>query len=118
MKTYLLIILLIFTFLSGCSQVSDETLRAAHIAVDNGAIILDVRTPKEYRKKHIKGAMNIPVEELHNLYVRLAKDKAIVVYCRSGNRSSTATSFLSKKGYTVYDVATQGNWERDVSIKH
>jgi F0F1-type ATP synthase assembly protein I len=51
MKTYTLIIFLLLTFIAGCSKVSDETLRAAHKAVDNGAIILDVRTTKEYKKK-------------------------------------------------------------------
>jgi len=117
MKTYILIIFLLLTFIAGCSKVSDETLRAAHKAVENGAIILDVRTTKEYKKKHINKAINIPLQELHNMYVSLAKDKEIVVYCRSGSRSSTATKLLRKKGYTVYDVATQADWERDVSLK-
>lgn len=115
MKKYILIGLLLL--LVGCSKVSDETLRAAHKAVENGAIIVDVRTPKEYKTKHITNAVNHPLRELHNSLVRLPRDKEIVVYCRSGNRSATAADLLRKHGFTVYDVATQADWERDVSLK-
>ena len=87
---------------------------AAHKAHENGAIILDVRTPQEYKTKHIKGAINYPVQELHNLYVRLPKDKAVIVYCRAGNRSAHAAKFLKQQGFTVYDVATQADWEREI----
>ena len=111
------IFIFLLAVLVGCSKVSDETLRAAHKAVENGAIVVDVRTATEFKAKHIKGAINLPIQELHNSYVRLPKDKEIVVYCRSGNRSASATTLLLQHGYTVYDVATQGDWERDVSIK-
>lgn len=117
MKNYLILIVLSLLLITGCSKVDDETLRAAHKAVANGAIIVDVRTKKEFRAKHIKGSINLPIQELHNTYVRLPKGKEIVVYCRSGNRSSTAEKLLRQHGYKVYDVATQGDWERDVSIK-
>jgi phage shock protein E len=112
-----ILVLLLIIALAACSKVDDETLRAAHKAYDNGAIIVDVRTPKEFKAKHIKGAINLPLQELHNTYVRLPKDKEIILYCRSGNRSSTAEKLLIREGFTVYDVATQGDWERDVSLK-
>jgi len=115
MKKYIFVFILVI--LTGCSKVSDETLIAAHKAVDNGAIIIDVRTPKEFKTKHIKNAKNFPLQELHNSYIRLPKDKEIVVYCRSGNRSATATKLLRQHGFTVYDVATQADWEREISIK-
>lgn len=112
-----IIVILLLILLTACSKVDDETLRAAHKAYDNGALIVDVRTPKEFKAKHIKGAINLPVQELHNTYVRLPKDKEIILYCRSGNRSSTAKKLLIREGFTVYDVATQGDWERDVALK-
>jgi phage shock protein E len=117
--TFMKIIIAIFLLflLSACSKVDDETLRAAHKAYSKGAIIVDVRTAKEFKSKHIKGAINLPVQELHNTYVRLPKGKEIIVYCRSGNRSSTATKLLISEGFTVFDVATQSDWERDVSVK-
>ena len=107
--------LLLLLILSACSKVDDETLLAAHLAHQKGAIIVDVRTPVEFKAKHIKGAINLPLQELHNTYVRLTKGKEIIVYCRSGNRSATASNLLRKEGYIVYDVATQGDWERDIS---
>ncbi len=115
MKYILVTFLLIL--LTACSKVDDETLRAAHKAHSKGALIVDVRTQKEFKAKHIRGAINLPLQELHNTYVRLPKDKVIILYCRSGNRSSTAKKLLISEGFTVYDVATQGDWERDVSIK-
>ena len=115
MKNILVILILIT--LVACSKVDDETLRAAHNAVDNGAIIVDVRTKKEFKAMHIKNSINLPLQELHNTYMSLPKGKEIVVYCRSGNRSATAAKLLKQHGYTVYDVATKGDWERDVSVK-
>ena len=116
MKTSMknILMILIYFTLVACSKVDDEILRAAHNAVENGAVIVDVRTKKEFRAKHIKGAINLPIQELHNSYVRLSKNKEIVVYCRSGSRSSTATKLLRQHGFTVYDVATQGDWEREL----
>ena len=118
MKNSIFVTIFILILLAGCSKVSDEVLRDAHKAANNGAIIVDVRTPAEYKSKHIKGAINLPIRELHNTYVRLPKDKEIIVYCRSGNRSATATKLLKQHGFAVYDVATQGDWERDVSLKN
>jgi len=117
MKNNIFLIILILVLLIGCSKVSDEVLIAARKAADSGAIIVDVRTPKEYKSKHIKGAINLPIRELHNTYVRLPKGKEIIVYCRSGNRSATATKILKQHGFIVYDVATQGDWEREIVPK-
>lgn len=111
-----ILFILLFIFLAGCSGIDDEVLRAAHVAVKNGAIILDVRTPKEFKAKHINGALNLPLQQLNKSYVNIPKNKEIVVYCRSGNRSATASKFLRKLGFKVYDVATQRDWERGFSL--
>ena len=107
----LLLALGIFT---GCSRVDDETLRAAHSAVDRGAVVIDVRTTKEYAQKHVSGALNIPVEEISKTVARVPRDKVLVIYCASGNRSAHATMILRQKGWTVFDVATQGDFERKI----
>ncbi len=66
-----------------------------------GFIILDVRTPAEYRHGHIEGALNIDVnltsfrEELE----KLGKENAYLVYCRTGNRSRTALCEMEKLGF-------------------
>ena len=66
-------------------------------------IILDVRTKSEYDEEHIKDAINIPLDEI-NKEIMLNKDKVILVYCRSGNRSKTAATKLIDLGYTAYDI--------------
>jgi phage shock protein E len=111
-----LLFILLFILLVGCSKVDDDVLKAAHVAVNNGAIIIDVRTPSEFKTKHIKGALNFPLQGLNKSYVNLPQNKEIIVYCRSGNRSATARKFLMRQGYTVFDVATQNEWERGFSL--
>ena len=104
----------LLALLGGCSKVSDEDLRAAHAAANNGAIIIDVRTPEEFSTKHISNAINIPVEKIDKLYALIPQNKEIIVYCRSGSRSHVAANYLKQKGRIVYDVATQGEWEREI----
>lgn len=64
-------------------------------------VMLDVRTKAERAERHIKGSMHIPLNELYTRINELSrvKDKEIICYCRSGNRSSTAAMILKKKGF-------------------
>ena len=76
-------------------------------------IVLDVRTPEEYEDEHIEDAILIPDYELKNLAkTKLSdKDKKILIYCRSGNRSESATKELIDMGYkNVYDFVGINNW--------
>ena len=72
------------------------------------AIILDVRTVDEFRSGHIKGSVNIPLQNLNNQLSKLKKDKAIITCCASGSRSSIAKSILKSNGYT--NVHNGGSW--------
>ena len=65
------------------------------------AVLLDVRTPQEYREGHIPGSKNVPLQTIDKM-VDLAenKDKALYVYCYSGARSRQAVSHLQHMGYT------------------
>lgn len=78
-------------------------------------ILLDVRTPEEFASGHIEGAINIPVEELAQRVAEVPTGQPVVVYCRTGNRSSSAARILANAGFnTVYDI--QGgtvNWARE-----
>ena len=112
-----LLILPLLLMLSACSKVSDEDLRAAHTAYEKGAIIIDVRTREEYREKHINKSVNIPLHLLEKYLEHLPLDKEFITYCRTGNRSKMAAEFLREKGFTVYDVATQEEWERKLPQK-
>ena len=68
----------------------------------SGAMLLDVRTPEEYRSGHIPGAIVIPNETIGTEEIPQLpdKDQLIMVYCRSGNRSKQASDKLVKLGYT------------------
>ena len=70
--------------------------------IKSGALLIDVRTKKEFEEGHIKDAINIPFEETNNLMTAIGFDKRrpVVVYCRSGNRSGKAKTELDKRGYT------------------
>ncbi len=65
-----------------------------------GAFMLDVRTPAEWLEVHIPGATLIPLDELVVRMSELPADEIIVIYCRSGNRSSQALDILLKAGYS------------------
>lgn len=77
--------------------------------VKSGAIILDVRTSGEFASGHIKGAINIPVDQLgRNLSKLKDKEKTIITCCASGMRSASAKSILKSAGYV--DVHNGGGW--------
>ncbi len=74
--------------------------------------LVDVRTPEEYASGHIAGSVNIPVEELDARKGEISKDEAVVLYCRSGNRSNQAAQILDRAGYTgVYDLGGIIAWQ-------
>ena len=73
-----------------------------------GAIIVDVRTPDEYRNGHITGSLNIPLHSLSNNFSKLKKDECIICCCASGMRSGSATGILRSKGFT--EVYNGGSW--------
>lgn len=69
-----------------------------------GAIVLDVRTPEEYRMGHIKQSINIPLQNLSHKIGDLAKKKkAIITVCRSGSRSAMAKNMLRQAGIEAYN---------------
>lgn len=77
--------------------------------VKEGAIILDVRSKGEYAGGHIKGSINIPVDQLgNNLQKMKDKAKPIITCCASGMRSASAKSILKSNGYT--EVYNGGAW--------
>jgi len=77
--------------------------------VQQGAIILDVRSKGEFMGGHIKGAVNISVDTLRNNLGKLKdKNKPIITCCASGMRSASAKSILMANGYT--QVHNGGGW--------
>ena len=67
----------------------------------SGAVLLDVRTPQEYKEGHIPGSKNIPLASLAQPgIVTFQKDTPLFVYCYSGGRSRQAADILKSMGYT------------------
>ena len=66
-----------------------------------GAVLLDVRTPEEFREGRIPGAVNVSLQTIEQVAsVVKEKDTPLFVYCRSGVRSRQAVSALQNMGYT------------------
>jgi len=79
--------------------------------VNNGAIILDVRSKEEYSSGHIKGSINLAVDQLKsNLYKLNDKNNTIITCCASGMRSASAKNILIANGYK--SVFNGGGWQR------
>ena len=77
--------------------------------IKNGGIILDVRSPGEFKGGHIKGSRNIPLNSLPaNLKKLKSKEQPIITCCASGMRSASAKSILQSNGYT--NVYNGGGW--------
>lgn len=77
----------------------DETKE--RVKNNRNVILLDVRTPSERKQQQIKGSIHIPLYEIEKRASELEKfkDKEIICYCRSGNRSVNAAAKLKKKGF-------------------
>lgn len=68
--------------------------------IDEGAYVVDVRTPMEFQMGHYQGADNIPLDQVQARMNEFGpKDRTVVVYCRSGNRSGQAKVMLEAAGY-------------------
>lgn len=75
--------------------------------VQNGAKIIDVRTPSEFSAGHIKNSVNIPLQTIQGQLSKIKKDKPIILCCASGARSGAATRILKSNGYEAYNG---GGW--------
>ncbi|WP_396177489.1 rhodanese-like domain-containing protein [Flavobacterium sp.] len=75
---------------------------------------VDVRTPAEFAQGSVKGAVNIPLDQIEKQLAKFKGKKNIVVFCRSGSRSSKAKAILEQNG--IINVTNGGSWE-DVIAK-
>jgi rhodanese-related sulfurtransferase len=77
--------------------------------IDQGALLIDVRTPAEFNGGAAPGAKNIPLQELkHHIGKLKETGKPVVAYCRSGNRSGMAAQILNEKGIEAYNAGSVG----------
>lgn len=121
MKQILPILLTFFLLLTGCGgngsdssyqQITQE--EAKEMMDTEEVIILDVREQDEYDSGHIPDAVLLPVGTINEdtaAEVIPEKDSKVLVYCRSGNRSKTASSTLVELGYTnIYEFGGINTW--------
>ena len=113
-------LLLFLLLLTGCGgnsadgyqQISQE--EAKEMMDTQEVILLDVREQDEYDSGHIPGAVLLPVgtiDETTAAEVIPEMDSTVLVYCRSGNRSKTASAALAGLGYTaIYEFGGINTW--------
>lgn len=125
----LLLMMILIITLAGCSsentstdpdnsyqKISSEEAKKM-MDEDSSIIILDVRTPEEFKSGHIQGAVNIAQTEIAVIIKTAIPDKSatILVYCQSGNRSALASKELIELGYlNIYDFGGINDWKYDV----
>ena len=84
---------------------------------DSSAILMDVRTPEEFRSERIPNSVNANVisSSFMNKISSLDKSKTYFVYCRSGGRSAQACSIMADEGFNVYNlIGGIGSWTGEV----
>jgi rhodanese-related sulfurtransferase len=82
--------------------------------VNDGAFLVDVRTPGEFAEGNVKGSVNIPLDQVQNQLAKFKAKENIVVFCRSGNRSGQAKSILEQNGFS--NVTNGGTWQDILSL--
>ena len=85
----------------------------ATIVIDE-AFLVDVRSSDEFARSHVKGSVNIPLDQIPNLLSKFKGKKNIVVFCRSGDRSNQAKAILELNGFT--NVINGGTWHNVESL--
>ncbi len=79
--------------------------------IDGGARLIDVRNPEDFSKKHIPGAINLPLEKLNQQLDEL-RDQCVVLYCQRGVLSQIAARSLKRKGCSkVYNLGAMSRWQ-------
>lgn len=74
---------------------------------DNQTILIDVRSPQEYREGHLESSINIPLYDLEEKceYFINKKQNTIIIYCQTGKRSKKAIEILKEKGFeNLYQI--------------
>lgn len=112
---FLVIALGIIIIMGGKSYTSFKTIgyEEAYKMMKKDVLILDVRTKEEYEQGHIKNSINVPLNKI--AFFNEKKDKTILVYCQSGNRSREGSKQLLSMGYKkVYNIGGIDGWPYEI----
>lgn len=91
------------------------------LSTGQNIVLLDVRTPEEYREVHIPKSKSVPLNQLKSKITKTVSDKnaEIIVYCLSGMRAASACSELARMGYTnVSNMGGIQSWEYETEKGH
>ena len=72
--------------------------------IDSGAQVVDIRTDVEHEAGHIPGDRHVPLADLPGESAQLNKDAALIVYCRSGNRSGPTAEAFAASGWDAHSI--------------
>ncbi len=117
MRLILLVSFILFSSLTFAKveQISQQALLINQMSATPHQII-DVRSPEEFAEGHVKGALNIPFNQIdkHQDLLNSLKDKTLVVYCRSGRRAGIFGNTLSKEGFNLLHLTGDMNaWQAE-----
>lgn len=83
------------------------------------ALVIDVRSPAEFKSGHVKGAVNIPLQQIGNELQKIKKqNRPVITCCRSGARSGAAAKRLKDFGIEVYNGGSWENVNRQLKADH
>lgn len=85
---------------------------------EDGSYLIDVRSSKEYKEGHIKGSINLPLEDIEDIDVIVDDPESkIYLYCRSGKRSSQGATILRSLGYeNVINIGGILDWSGEMKL--
>ena len=94
---------------------SHEAAKFAREYQDRGGLLIDVRSPAEFKSGHLPRAINLPLNELDTYVPRLAQDKnqILLLHCKTGLRSELAAQRLKRQGYAkAFNLGSYGHAAR------
>lgn len=92
-------------FAAGTKNITSTQARDL-LARDKKVVLVDVRTPDEYRVARLRGSVLIPLAELPRRLQEIPRDRPLLIYCSVGARSSSAADLLVSRGYhEVYQMS-------------
>jgi rhodanese-related sulfurtransferase len=103
MKLYFSFVIMLLLNVA-CAQISSKPITEVSQNELNNVILIDVRTPEEFKAGHLENARNINLydENFSGQFATIDKKETIYVYCKMGGRSAKAQEVLNSLGY--YDV--------------
>jgi len=102
---------IVFVAFFAWKRLSFVSAEVARKQLAEGAVVIDVRSPEEFRSGHVPNAVNIPLGELRESLPRRVKDKSqvLLLHCLSGGRSGIAKQQIKGMGYqNVFNLGSYG----------